>query len=266
MEEEQIKNLRNQDIPIKEEEYYSQRKKEWQETVKDQETIYTDKTYSRSEKEALEEELTRLALIITENKFKMCNMLTQMQETEDDIRLVLTLMRIDLKKSNDEYEPQEDVLRWNVIEQRIRTSLIKLERCHEVQELRARCELTLEQGKEQAEEKTEQEFLENSAEVITRMQSGQAEKKKERPLLKCYYCHEEGHFQRDCAKGGNNEKWTRMPRFKRHKQNINDMSVGTSMAWPCDESSGEDKEKKQNVIMEQTRKENEQINYNSLGN
>jgi len=213
----------------------------------------------RSEKEALEEELTRLALVITENKFKMGNMLTQMQETEDEIRLGLTLIRIDLKRSNDKHVPQEEVLNWNVIEQRIRTSLMKLERCHEVQKLRARYELNLEQGKEHAEE-----FLEKIVEAMTQMQSGQAEKKKERPPVKC--CHEEGHFKKECPKRRKNEKWTRIPRFRRHRQNIDDMSVGTSMAWPCDESSGEDIERKRNVITEQTRKEKEQINYSSLGN
>jgi len=87
MEEGQMNNLTNQDIFINEEEDSSQRKEEWQEIEKNQKSIYKEKIYSRTEKEALEEELTRLVLIITENRFKTRKMLTLMQEMEDEIRM-----------------------------------------------------------------------------------------------------------------------------------------------------------------------------------
>jgi len=258
MEKEQVKILENQAIFTDKEEDSLQRK-EWQEIVKEQENPCNDKTYSRLKKKALEEELTGLILVIIENKFMMSNMLTQMQETEDEIRLRLTLIRTDLKRSNDPHMSQEEVINWNVIKHRIETSLTKLERCHELQNLRTRYTLNLEHGKRQAEEKTEHELLGKVFEAITQMQNGQVEKKAERPLLKCYYCHEEGHFKRECPQRRNKKRWIQIPKFRkqhmenqfrqktgfRHKQNTDGMYAGTSTAWPLDEDSYERHEKKQ---------------------
>jgi len=60
-------------------------------------------------KEKLEEELTRLASVMSENQRLLRDMLTYMQETDDELRLVLKLIRADLEKSSTKSVPSEEV-------------------------------------------------------------------------------------------------------------------------------------------------------------
>ena len=77
-------------------------------------------------KDKLAEELTRLTLINTENKRLLQEMLIRIQETDDDLRLVLKLIKDDLEKSITKSVISEEVRRRNETEQRIEANLTEL--------------------------------------------------------------------------------------------------------------------------------------------
>jgi len=197
-------------------------------------------------KEKLEEELTRLALIITENKGLLENMLTCIQETDDELRLDLTVLRADLKRSNNDSMLREEVINWNVMEQRIITTLTELNECqNKVNHLKA-----IDLGK--------------LFKAITQMRMGQEEKRVARPLARCYYCHEGGHLWRECPHRISKERWMQTPAFKqrlafRHKQNFDEMHGISSMTCPGKGSNDEDV-----MIMGQSSRENTIVSYNPL--
>jgi len=83
-------------------------------------------THSGQAKEKLEEELTRLALVTTENKCLLQNMVTRIQETDNELRMVLKLIRADLEESSSELVPSEEVKKWKEMEQRIAVNLTEL--------------------------------------------------------------------------------------------------------------------------------------------
>ena len=272
MEKEQIKSLRSESTFTDKEEDFLQRKKEWHEMVKEQEHICSNETYSKQEKNALEEELTRLVLVITKNKFMLQDMLTQMQETEYELRLDLTLIRADLERSNNAQLTQEEIINWNVVEHRIRTSLTKLEQWQRSQCLQLASKEDSEQERIQEKEEMQSneekmpEILPQVRELINLLQRSLAkEQRAERPPLKCYYYHEEGHFKRECPRRSNRARRVSIPRFRRQKQNFDVMTVGESTAWPRNDDDG-DKfyEKKRAMTTEQSRRENEKINHNPL--
>jgi len=203
--------------------------------------------HSGQAKEKLEEEMTRLALVMTENKSLLQDMLTCIQETDDELRLVLKLIRADLEKSSTESVPSEEVKKRNEMEQEIIANLIELV-----------------EGQEAIKSKLNHHS--KTVDVIKlfetmTLQHNQEREKAIKPPLKCYWCHEEGHFKRVCPHRFNKERWMQTPAFKqktafRHKPNINEM---ISMSWPSEESHEADV-----INMGQSRRENTMVNYNPL--
>jgi len=201
------------------------------------------------DKEKLEEELTRLALVTAENKRLLHEMLTCIQETDDELRLDLTILRADLKRTNKDPMLQEEVINWNVMEQRIITTLTELGKCQEKLKLNNHLKSI---------------DLRKLFKAITQMQRGQEEEMVTRPPLKCYYCHEVGHFRRECPHRLNKERWMQTPAFKqkiafRHKQNAEEMHGIPSMSWTGEESNDEDV-----ITTGQSGRENAIVSHNPL--
>ena len=200
-------------------------------------------------KEKLEEELTRLTLIITENKGLLKNMSTCIQETDDELRLSLTVLRADLKRTNNDSMLREEVINWNAMEQRIITTLAELNEC---------------QNKIKLNYHLNAIYLGKLFKAITQMQMGQEEERVARPLAKCYYCHEGGHLWRECPHRINKERRMQTPVFKqklafRHKRNFDEMHGITSMTCPGKGSNDEDVR-----TMGQSNRENTIVSYNPL--
>jgi len=205
-------------------------------------------THVGQAKDQLEEELERLASVMTENKHLVQDTLTRIHETDEELKMNLTILRAHLKRSHDAKMPQEEVINWDVMEQRIITALTSLERCQE--------KLKLSPHK-----------VANLRELFqarTQMQMGREKEMVARTPVTCYYCYEKGHYKIKCPHLYNKNQWMQTPAFKqkmafRQKYNGNEMHEITSMSWPPKESNAVN-----GITTGQNGRDNARVSHNPL--
>jgi len=208
--------------------------------------FHGNETHYRQAKERLEVELTRLGLVTSENRLLLQEIQTWFQEADDELRLALTLLRADLKQNHNDSTLREDVINWEVIEQRIIMTLTELGECQEKLKVIKFTNLA-------------QLFK-----VLTQTPRGQVKEMTMQSPKKCYYCLEEGHFIRECPHKKNSEMWKQTQAFKqktafRHKQKVDEMHRATSVSW-----TGEEGDDVNVITTGQSSKENVIVSYNPL--
>ena len=227
-------------------------RKDWCEEVDDEESLSSNNqervghkhdcfhgngTHVGQVKDKLEEELTRLTLVITENKRLLQDMLTSIQETDEELRLVLGLIRTDLEQSSTESEVSGEANKKSKMEQEIMTHLTELV-----------------EGQEEIKSKlSEQSQIEDLTKIVETMTLEQNDQER-KSVLRCYYCHEEGHLKRNCPQRINrrrtqsqvfrqypqriNKEWQSQPFTPRtafrHRYNTDEMQGEMSMSWPIE--------------------------------
>jgi len=210
--------------------------------------FYGNGTHEGQVKNQLEEELERLVLIMTENKYLVQDTLTCIQETDEELKMNLTILRAHLKKrSNVAKMPQEEVINWDVMEQRIITALTGLARCQEKLKLSPYKVANL------------RELFQAS----TQMQTGREKEMVARTPVTCYYCYEKGHYKAKCPHLYNRNQWMQTPAFKQkmafRQKYGNEMHEITSMSWPPKENNAVN-----GIITGQNGRDNARVSHNPL--
>jgi len=206
----------------------------------------------RQEQERLEAELTQLALVTTESKLSLQDMLLRVQDTDDEIRLGLTLIRAALKRDRNEPMLRGELINWDIMGQRITATLAQLEECQD--SLRKNLNYHLKAAD-----------LRKLFSTMTLTQRGQGKEKAARPPLQCFYCHEEGHIKRECPHRLNKEKWMQTTAFKqktalRRQQEADEMAAGEQKAW----RGVKEKECTRAMTIGQSLLENAKVRHNPL--
>ena len=186
------------------------------------------------------EVLERLALVMADYRYMLQNMMTQVQKMDNEFRPVIALIRTDLEKSSTESEISGEANKKSKMEQELMTHLTEL--------VEGQKEIKAKIGK--------QSQIEDLTKIVEKMTLEQNDQER-KPVLRCYYCHKEGHLKRNCLQRinrrwtqpqvfrqysqGINERWQSRP-FKQsiasqHKHNADEIYEGISMSWPVKESN-----------------------------
>jgi len=184
----------------------------------EQEYFCENKAHSSQGKTQLEETLQRLTSVMAEYRYVMNNVMTYAQETDDELRLVLKLIKANLEENRTESVLTKEEKERGKMEQRIMANLKELAQGQEA----IKSELN---HQSKAAEMTK--FFE-----IMTLKRDQEKEKVVKPPLRCYWCHEEGHMKRNCPSrinrnrsrferqivGNQDEQATEFVRYSTNKQ------------------------------------------------
>jgi len=151
MEEEKLQNantLKGTPQENKDKAEYQLQTTEWHRLDNERQDADSLENYTRKG-EKLSEELTRLVTIITEKRVKMQHTMDLIQETEDELRLGLIHLRVNLRKTATQTINNEEKMDWEKEEYRLKAKLTELEMWLGLQDLKGGMEATTASGKEQ---------------------------------------------------------------------------------------------------------------------